>query len=102
MQERSLYIVSYEAKPLPESEDFASCSGAAVNVWVDASTEEQALALAAQEVRDAGWSVESIERVFSATRDNYSDDPTGLEYFEQALIDGIVLVFHTWQEGTRH
>ena len=102
MQERSLYVVRYEAKPLPGSESFASCSGAAVNVWVDVSTEQQALARAAQEVQEAGWSIESLKGVFPITRDDYSEDTTGLEYFEQALIDGIVLVFHTWQDGTRH
>ena len=102
MQERSLYVVRYEASPLPGSDDFATCSGAAVNVWVDASTEQQALAIAAREVQDAGWRIDSLEDVFPITRDDYSEDTTGLNYFEQALIDGIVLVFHTWQDGTQH
>jgi len=87
---------------LPGSDSFATCSGAAVNAWVVAPTEQQALAIASQEIRDAGWCIESIEAVFTITRDNYSDDPTGLEYFEQALVDGVVLVFHTWQDGMRH
>jgi hypothetical protein len=26
----------------------------------------------------------------------------GLEYFDQGLLDGIVLVFHTWRNGTHH
>jgi hypothetical protein len=102
MHERPLYVVQYEAQPLPGSDSFATCSGAAVNIWVSAATEEQALAIASQEVHDAGWLIESLEAVFPITRDDYSEDPTGLEYFEQALVDGVVLVFHTWQDGTRH
>ena len=73
-----------------------------VNVWVEASTEQQVLARAAQEIEAAGWSIEVLEDVFPITRDAYSEDQTGLEYFEQGLIDGIVLIFHTWQNGTRH
>ena len=102
MQERPLYVVRYEAQPLPGSDSFTTCSGAAVNVWVEATTEQQALAIASQEVKDAGWHIESLEAVFPITRDDYSEDSAGLEYFEQALVDGIVLVFHTWQDGTRH
>ena len=102
MQDRFLYLVRYEAKPLPESESFVLCSGAAVNVWIAASTGEQALARAAQEVQEAGWSIETFEGIGTVTRDNYGEDTSGLEHFEQALIDGIVLVFHTWQDGSIH
>ena len=92
----------YEVRPSAVSDSFVSYSGAVVNVWVDASTEQQALAIAAQEIQEAGWHIESLEAVFPVTRSDYSNDTTGLEYFEQALVDGIVLVFHTWQNGTRH
>jgi hypothetical protein len=102
MQERPLYVVTYEARPSPGSEDFATCSGAAVNVWVEAATEQQALFIASQEIHDAGWLIDSLESVRPITRPDYSEDPTGVEYFEQALVDGVVLVFHTWQEGTQN
>ncbi|OOG52980.1 hypothetical protein [Rhodanobacter sp. C03] len=86
---------------MPLSDNFVSYSGALVNVWVTASTEQQALATAAQEVQEGGWCIESLEAVFPVTREDYSTDAAGLEHFEQALVDDIVLVFHTWQEGKR-
>jgi hypothetical protein len=87
---------------MPISDSFVSYSGAAVNVWVAASTEQQALAIAAQKIQEAGWHIESLEAIFPVIRDDYSNDAAGLEYFEQALVDGIALIFHTWQDGTRH
>jgi len=102
MKEHPLYVVQYEAEPLPGSDNFAQCSGAFVNVWTRAATEQEALSIAAREVQDAGWVVSALEAVHPTTREDYNDDASGLERYEQALIDGIVLVFHTWQEGTRH
>ena len=102
MQERKIYVVSYEVKPLPESKDLAAWYGAAVNVWVEASSKEKAIALATQGVQDAGWSIKALESAFPVTRDSYSEDSTGLGYFEQALIDGVVLVFHTWRDAALH
>jgi hypothetical protein len=102
MQERSLYIVRYEVLPLPGTENFVRSSGAFANVWTEASSEQQALDIASREVQGAGWRIESLEAVRPVTREDYADEDSGLEYFEQALVDGIVLVFHTWQEGTQH
>ncbi|QRP63828.1 hypothetical protein I6J77_17320 [Rhodanobacter sp. FDAARGOS 1247] len=84
------------------SDSLVSPTGAMVNVWVVAPTEQQALDRAAQEIQEAGWRIEVLDAVFVVTREDFSKDNTDLEYFEQALVDGIVLVFHTWQDGTRH
>jgi len=95
------YIVSYDAEPLPSSESFASCSGAAVNVWVTSGTKQEALALASRNVQYAGWRITSKARIRCTVRSDYADVQDGLPYFEQAQQDGVVLVFHTWQEGVR-
>jgi hypothetical protein len=34
--------------------------------------------------------------VRGVSRQDYAEETAGREYFEQALIDGIVLVFHSW------
>ena len=102
MQKRQLYVVRYQVQPLPGSDNFAHCTGAFVNVWMAAATEQEALAIAAKEVNDVGWSIESLGSVHPTTRDDYSEDDSGLKYFEQALIDGVVLVFHSWSESTQH
>ena len=102
MQEESLYLVSYDAEPLPGSENFASCSGAAVNVWVRSPIEQEALAVASREVQKAGWRIITPGRIRRTARTDYADAPEGLPYFEQALLDGVVVVFHSWQEGVLH
>jgi hypothetical protein len=102
VQEESLYLVSYDAEPLPSSASFASCSGAAVNVWVSSPTEQEALVVASREVQKAGWRITTPGRIRRTVRTDYADAPEGLPYFEQALLDGSVVVFHTWQEGVRH
>lgn len=102
MQEESLYLVSYDAEPLSSSQTFASCSGAAVNVWVSSSTEQEALVVASREVQEAGWRITTPRRIRRTVRTDYADAPEGLPYFEQALLDGVVVVFHAWQEGVHH
>jgi hypothetical protein len=101
VQEKSLYFVSCDAKPLPEAECFASCAGAAVNVWVNSGTEQEALAVASRKVQEAGWRITTLGRIRRTFRSDYADSPEGLPYFEQAQQDGVVVVFHTWQEGVR-
>jgi hypothetical protein len=102
VQEESLYLVSYDAEPLPSSENFASCSGAAVNVWVKSPTEQEALAIASREVQEAGWRIITTGRIRRTVRTDYADAPEGLPHFEQALLDGVVFVFHSWQVGVLH
>jgi hypothetical protein len=87
---------------LEASDNLVSYAGAMVNVWVVASTEQQAMALASQQVQEAGWRIQALDAVVAVTRDDYTQDDVSLQYFEQASVDGIVLVFHTWQEGTQH
>jgi len=102
VQEESLYFVSYDAEPLPGSESFASCAGAAVNVWVSSHTEQEALAVASRKVQEAGWRITASGSIRRTVRSDYANAPEGLPYFEQAQQDGVVVVFHTWQEGVRH
>ena len=98
MPDKSLFVVQYQVKPLPASDAFATCTGAYANAWIDAPTESEAVSVAAAEIKDAGWSLESHPEVSLVSRTDYGSDESGLEYFEQALLDGTVLVFHTWRE----
>lgn len=55
------------------------------------------MAIATREVAEAGWKLEAIDETFLLARDNLVDaTPEGVAYFEQALMDGIVLVIHTY------
>jgi hypothetical protein len=59
-----------------------------------------AVAQAEREVRAAAWTPETVDSVRSVTSRDYADDIAGRKYFEQAIIDGVVLVFHTWPRGS--
>lgn len=91
-----LYLVTIEAAPLSETEAFEQFGGAYVNVYITAATEDEALQTAQEEITRSGWQCVSIENVLYVTRDDYVEDDEGREHFEQALVDGAVLVFNTF------
>ena len=82
--------------PAADPGALGSGGGAYINVFTRDSSEPRALNTASREVAQAGWRVKVVDKVSWVTREDYSDDPAGLEYFEQALIDGIVVVVHTF------
>jgi hypothetical protein len=91
-----MFLVFLGARPTEAQDGYAEFGGAYVNCWVDAASERDAVAIAQAEVREAEWEPGPIESVGPVTADDYTDDASGREYFEQALLDGVVLVFHTW------
>jgi len=96
-----MFVVTVEASPLPGSDKFLEFGGAHINVYTTASeTEAEAIAIATAEVRDAGWQPDAVNEINWVTRDDLTEPESGLEYFEQALIDGIVVVVHTFPPST--
>jgi hypothetical protein len=91
-----LYLVTIEALPNAGTDDFADFGGAYVNVYVSEASEAAALASAQREITEAGWSCKTVEKVAYVTREDFSDSDEGIESFEQALVDGVVLDFHTY------
>ena len=48
---------------------------------------------------EAGWLIISVEDQYSLTRAEAQAAPDSLPYYEQALLDGVVLVFHKYPHG---
>lgn len=94
--DRQLYFVTVVARPRQDTSQFDQFGGAYVNCWLDEPSEDAAVSRAEAEVRDCGWIPESISKIVAVTRETYIDHEDGREYFEQALTDGVVLVFHTF------
>jgi hypothetical protein len=90
-----LFIVTVEASPASEQ---GGAVGAYINVFTTVATELEALAVARREVADAGWHFGNVDNVAWVTRDDYAEDSAGLEYFEQALMDGTVVVVHSFTD----
>ena len=93
---RSLYVVRILARPSAESAHFEHSGGAYVNCWLDMPSEAAAVSRAETEVRESGWIPESVESIVEVRREDYGTDDDGREYFEQALLDGVVLVVNTF------
>lgn len=102
-----LYVVTIEALPLPGSPAAKAYGGAYINVYAKELSESAALETASREVAEAGWRSQSVEKVVLVTREDFVDDSEGLAYFEQAQVDGIVVVVHTFsnqadEDDVRH
>jgi hypothetical protein len=95
-----IYVVTVEASPLPGSERFFEFGGAYINVYTTSTTEADAIAVATAEVREAGWQLDAIDGVTWVTRSDFKDADSGLEYFEQALLDGVVILVNAFPPGT--
>jgi hypothetical protein len=97
-----LFLVTIEARPEPDSDEYGEAGGAFVNCWVDAddlrTAERRAVAL----IRADGWRPHRFDDWELVTRSTYDshepadDGPNLREVVEQAFIDGEVCVFNTW------
>lgn len=95
----SIRVVRLEAVPRLDSPEQGQVGGAFVNVYTTAVTEAEALRVAYAEVAETGWQVVSLEESIEMDRALAERRPDALPYFEQALLDGIVLVFHQFPLG---
>ena len=91
-----LYVVTIDALPLPGTDDVNLYGGAYINVYIVEESEAAALSTASREVAEAGWQSRAIESVAFVTRKDFEYDSEALAHFEQAQIDGVVLVLHTF------
>ena len=91
-----MYFFTFRAVPTPDAREFSEAAGAYVNCWIQNSGREAAEELAAELIRDYGWSVESLEEGAIVSSEDYEDDDEDREFYEQALVEGEVLVFNTW------
>jgi hypothetical protein len=96
-----LYFMTFTARPDTDAEDLRRTGVAYVNAWVEASSEADAVARATRQIAEAQWIVESVDRIIRLSRNDYETSDPALSYFDQALIDGEVFVFHTWSPGSQ-
>jgi len=62
------------------------------------SNHDAAIDKAGRIIHDQGWHIQSLLEDYTLDRQDYADKPEGLEYYEQALIDGEVVVFFHAEE----
>ena len=98
-----LFLVTIEARPGPDADEYGEAGGAFVNCWVDAddlrTAERRAVAL----IEENGWRPHRFEEWELVTRTTYADreppadgEPDFRELVDQAFADGEACVFNTW------
>lgn len=92
----TMYLFTFLAVPTSEAKEFHESGGAYVSCWIQGSDREQAEERASDLIHEYGWSVEALEEGALVTSADYQDDDEDRQFYEQALVEGEVLVFNTW------
>jgi hypothetical protein len=91
-----IYFFTFLAVPTSEAKEFDKAGGAYVHCWIQGDAPDTAEERATDLIYEYGWAVESLEDEAVVTREDYTEDDEDRELFEQALVEGEVLVFNTW------
>jgi hypothetical protein len=91
-------LVELEAKPLRGSPNEAQATGAYVNAYVYAESDQAAMAIAQHELVAAGWTSSESGTIQIIEPESLPQSEPAHGYYHQCLTDGIVLVMHTWRE----
>jgi hypothetical protein len=94
---KDIRVVMVEARPRPDSEEYGQVAGAFVNIYSTAASDAEALEIARSAIAEAGWSIQSVEDQYVLGQAEAQELPDILPYYEQALIDGVVLVFNIYR-----
>lgn len=95
----SMHFFTFLAVPTPDAKEFHEAGGAYVNCWIQEEDRERAQESATDLIQEYGWTVESLEEAGTVTGDDYSLEDEDRQFYEQALMEGEVLVFNTWPRG---
>ena len=91
-----MHFFTFVARPPDDPKRGSDIAGAYVNCWIDRLDRQTAEEVARQQIAQSSWSIESLEKYCVVSGADYEGDQRGRQYFEQALIDKEVLVFHRW------
>jgi hypothetical protein len=89
-----MYFLSYQVKPSkihPERERYGDSW---VNCWIGRRTLRAADRIARRELESQHWDIVQRETAEVVTADSYDADDINRQYYEQALLDESVFVYH--------
>jgi hypothetical protein len=92
-----MFHFRFEVRPKRTHPKFGHYACAMVSCWIQRDTQDQAAAVARGWIGDEDWTIIRTEHADLITRETQL--PDGLQYFEQAEIDGEVFVFFTYPVG---
>jgi hypothetical protein len=97
-QPDQMFFVAVEVRHR-ESDNFEQAAGAVINSWLLANSKAEAESRARREIMEIGWAPTKDFTVTRVHREDYESNSSAMEYFDQAVLDGIVIVIHTWDRG---
>ena len=95
----TMFLLTYLAAPTPDAREFQDSGGAYVSCWIQNQDRQEAEKRATELIEEYGWSVEALQDGSVVTSADYARDDEDREFYEQALVEGEVLVFNTWPRG---
>lgn len=89
-----MYALTIVANTTAEHPDHGRLGEAFVGCWVERDTEQEAEEVARALIVADGWEVVRTEEISVVNAEDYEDDEEYRQYYEQALEDKEVFVFH--------
>jgi len=89
-----IFLFEFEAKPQATNPKCKTLAGAFINCWISRRKKSEAETIARRMIKKHGWTIVEFGKGSRITRSTQT--PSGMKYYEQALIDKEVLVFHVW------
>src|SRR5437870_4152646 len=85
-----------DVMPDHERLDLKNVGGASVSCWIRDQTKINAFYISKGWIEDQGWIIEGLDEQYPISADDYKTKLDGKQFYEQALIDEQVFVFHTF------
>lgn len=95
----TLLAVTIDARPQPDSPEFATYAGAIAVVYLDCGDEGEAVSRATQAVREQGWEPVSVDAVMPVQRADIESNEVALECFDGAIANGVATAFFGYPHG---
>ncbi|OAI55959.1 hypothetical protein AYO49_05020 [Verrucomicrobiaceae bacterium SCGC AG-212-N21] len=92
-----MYFFQTKVRPKDTHPKIGEYWGAMVNCWIQRESQPEAEAVARDWIDAEHWHLTEFEEAMVITRE--TQQPGGMQYFEQAEIDGQVLVFYACSVG---
>jgi hypothetical protein len=94
-----MYFILFEGTPRRNAKTAAGAAGAFISCWIERPTLKQAIRVAREGITAQGWIVDDKpDEAYKVDAATYPPGKDGREYFEQALLDKTVWVFHQFPD----
>ncbi len=107
--ETTVYLIEYEVRPAPHSEDFATAGGAFAVCFIRADSADAAREAALRYFVETAWEIVALERdAIPVDPAEIEDEPDALDAFNEAHEHGECILMHLWPpeadigDGTLH